>query len=471
MSKSLNKVTLQQAGIEFNEDVADPEDIFKECPQAQQLVQYLLNFENIVTLETLEELELSGDELTEEEEAEIVIQEAQPNPKRSAAFKAFQSRYDIPCCDRYYHSALQIKKEAGNVASEDETRWTEIIKHSVFAELLAKARELEKKSRYTAADALTRFRVESEHTWQFSAIALDQHCQKTHPHSNGLTAPKPDLFFAFHGYDEHERTGGPLSADENIHNFTVTELRRTYESYDQLGKETWKHGKRPFMFLPSPCQRFYSATKVPYKDSYCFPWTICEWKHQGQIGKHEERSKLFCQAANGAAVCLTLFANAASGGLPGEFLRDTRPVVYFTFTGHVARVWIGYITSVQKGCYKYQMRRLWKGSLLKVIDTIKLGVIQPSRSEMKAIFNQMKNPLAEMSKVTMTAATIIDAAMKNDAFSFKRALGRAKTMDSLAGDDEEYDTEEDDSDQEHTEEDDSDQEYTEEDNSDQEYIP
>jgi hypothetical protein len=98
-------------------------------------------------------------ELTKKERAKIVIQEAQPRSERSAALKAFRSRYDIPCCDRYYHSALQIAEDASNIASEDETRWTEVIKHSVFADLRTKARELEKKSVYTAREALGRFRV------------------------------------------------------------------------------------------------------------------------------------------------------------------------------------------------------------------------------------------------------------------------------------------------------------------------
>lgn len=168
-----------------------------------------------------------------------------------------------------------------------------------------------------------------------------------------MTAPKPDLFFAFHAYKEYTSEGGPLSIDDNIHNFTITELCRNNEIYEKLATKTWKQGKRPFGFYPSPCKQFYGVKATSYKDSYCFPWSVAEWKHHGKIGTREETSKLFCQAANGAAVCLTLFACAASGGQPGDFLSDIRPVVYFTFTGHVARVWIGYITEIRRGCFKY----------------------------------------------------------------------------------------------------------------------
>ena len=52
MGKILNISALKAAGIDFSEDVASPSEIFEECPQAKQLVDYLLNFNNIITLET-----------------------------------------------------------------------------------------------------------------------------------------------------------------------------------------------------------------------------------------------------------------------------------------------------------------------------------------------------------------------------------------------------------------------------------
>ena len=58
-----------------------------------------------------------------------------------------------------------------------------------------------------------------------------------------------------------------------------------------------------FGFTPSPSKAFFDAASN--KDLTCFPWAICEIKHHGHIDTSEETFG-FCQAANGAAVSLTL---------------------------------------------------------------------------------------------------------------------------------------------------------------------
>jgi hypothetical protein len=185
---------------------------------------------------------------------------------------------------------------------------------------------------------------ESEHTWTFGKRALQLYCQETPAE---LTAPKPDLFFSFHAYMQGDPECGPLTGDDYIENFGVTCLSKLYEDYLELSKH---HDERPFGFVSSPCKEFYDEDS--FKDRTCFPWAVCEWKHQGHIGTAYE-SFLHCQAANAAAVCLTFFANAASGGGTAPDLHDIRPVVCMTFTGPKTRVWVAYVTEVEDGRYRY----------------------------------------------------------------------------------------------------------------------
>ena len=88
------------------------------------------------------------------------------------------------------------------------------------------------------------------------------------------------------------------------------------------------------------------------KDRTCFPWAVCECKHHGKIDTSFEEY-LHCQAANAAAVCLTLFANAAAGGRSSPVLSDIRPVVCMTFVGPRTKVWVAYVTAIEKARYKY----------------------------------------------------------------------------------------------------------------------
>lgn len=140
---------------------------------------------------------------------------------------------------------------------------------------------------------------------------------------------------------------GPLNGDDYIENFGMTRLNRLYEKYITMADE---RPDLPFGFTPSPCKEFFSAEFV--KDRTCFPWAVCEYKHHGKMDTCFE-TYLHCQAANTAAVCLTLFANAAAGGRPSPVLSEIRPVVCMTFTGPRTKVWIAYVTAIEKGRYRY----------------------------------------------------------------------------------------------------------------------
>ena len=140
---------------------------------------------------------------------------------------------------------------------------------------------------------------------------------------------------------------GPLYGDDYIENFGLTRLNRLYDKY------TTMVDGRPdllFGFTPSPCKEFFSAESV--KDRVCFPWAVVECKHHGKINTSCEEY-VHCQAANAAAVCLTLFANAAAGGRPSPILSEIRPVVCMTFVGPRIKVWIAYVTAIKKAHYRY----------------------------------------------------------------------------------------------------------------------
>lgn len=162
-------------------------------------------------------------------------------------------------------------------------------------------------------------------------------------------APKPDLYFSFHACARNDHEQGPLGADDYVQNFSMTTLSKLYEDYKKLSK---KHRGCKFGFIPSPLTPFYSSQGM--KHQQCFPWLVCEWKHHGQEGtSYEER--MHCQAANGAAVCLTLLANAAATEFSTPEIEDIRPVVCMTFVGSKSKVWIAHVDGVdeEEGRYTY----------------------------------------------------------------------------------------------------------------------
>ncbi|KAF1828716.1 hypothetical protein BDW02DRAFT_209370 [Decorospora gaudefroyi] len=240
---------------------------------------------------------------------------------------------------------MEIKRVADFIRSEDEDRWIEVVQ-CVFKRLTDVARQAECDDfPRTAADVVGRYRVDTNHTWEFGRKVLREYSRRT---ESKLKAPKPDLFLSFHAYLQGEAECGPLHGDDYIENFGMTRLNRLYEKYP-----TTIHRRRdlPFGFTPSPCKIFYSAGSV------------------------KDREYVHCQAANAAAVCLTLFANAAAGGRSSPILSEIRPVVCMTLVGPRIKVWIAYVTAIKKARYSYRMQCIWEGSLRNVLDNVKLCVI------------------------------------------------------------------------------------------------
>ncbi|KAF2133831.1 hypothetical protein P153DRAFT_392475 [Dothidotthia symphoricarpi CBS 119687] len=370
MTNVLNEKALKDAGIEFYGEVADLELLQKECPQARILVQYLLDFKHIISYERwreIRELERKQKQFHATTPGCIRIPDKRPPEKRSEMLKDYRKHYDIERCEENFNLASQIKEKADGVESKEEKRWTEIIEKHVFGRLIGEARAAESKvTKQTARGAINRYRAELDHNWTFGREVLQSYCNSNAPK---LTAPKPDLFFSFHAYEHSETYGGPLSTDDYIQNFSLTRLSKIYEQYERLAEYNLDC---EFGFIPSPCKEFHSLSA--YKDLTCFPWAVCEWKHHGHVSTTYERY-CYCQAANAAAVCLTLFANAAAGGQQTPILDEIRPVVCMPFVGPETKVWVVYITMIRNGRYKYRMRCIWEGSLHNVVDNVKLCVI------------------------------------------------------------------------------------------------
>ncbi|KAF2676867.1 hypothetical protein K458DRAFT_424366 [Lentithecium fluviatile CBS 122367] len=300
----------------------------------------------------------------------MIIPQKQPS-EDSRRLTAFVERYDLETCNQRFNLALDIKQRACAIESEDEQRWSEILEQLVFGRYIQQARRQEwVLTKQTAAGVLQRFRAERDHVWHFGRGVLQEYGQES---QRELTAPKPDLCFSFHAIGWGANELGPMGKDDYVQNFTQTKLVRLYEEYRKISKEkemqAWQFG-----FMPSPVTAFYKSQGV--KNQQCFPWLICEWKHQGKRGTLDEKRTYF-QAANAAAVCLTLLANAAATERWSLEKGDLRPVICMTFVGESIRVWIAYVASIdeQTARYKYKMQCIWRGSLRSVIDNVMLSVI------------------------------------------------------------------------------------------------
>ncbi|KAF2438140.1 hypothetical protein P171DRAFT_437215 [Karstenula rhodostoma CBS 690.94] len=433
MSRVLNESALRDAGIEIIEELVTLEQLKKECPQARILAQYLLDFRHIIANERWKELGEQTAGVSKEEKNHIRIPERRPGlDAHDSTKESFQDRYNITRCDENFDIAATVKKEADWINSEDESRWTEVIADTVFKRLMKKARKGESdKFKPKPNEVIKRFRVERDHTWKHGRDVLALYSQQ----APELKAPKPDLFLSFHAYEQGDSECGPLNGEDYVENFGMTRLNELYEDYTFLAK---KHPDRKFGFNPSPCTDFYSLS---VKARTCFPWAVCEWKHHGHLDTRYE-DYLHCQAANAAAVCLTLFANAAAGGREHPILDEIRPVLCMTFTGPRIKVWIAYVTEVKAGRYRYRMRCIWRGSLLNVLDNIKLCVIIENlhfwamnhlRPWLSGCINQWKRTIDEVREVEHTRS---EAAKTTNKMNF--ALWRANTLDTCLDQDEDY---------------------------------
>jgi hypothetical protein len=182
----------------------------------------------------------------------------------------------------------------------------------------------------------------SQKVWQYGRQVLQQHCQDISGYDWELKAPKADGYFSFYAYDEKDLSGC-LYADDN---FGLTALRSLHKKYPALA---YHDSRRQFGIAPSPCRGFYDPKSSDVRT--CFPWAVCEWKHHGVKARYEQY--MHCQAANGAALCLTLLANAATGGRPAPVLREIRPLVCMTFKGPMTKIWVAYVTKIEAGRYSY----------------------------------------------------------------------------------------------------------------------
>ncbi|KAJ4349492.1 uncharacterized protein N0V89_008108 [Didymosphaeria variabile] len=445
MTRVLDDFVLECAGIQFDEELVTLEELKKESPQARILAQYLLDFKHIIAKERWNEVDKhTRRSVSEQEKNYIRIPEDRPDVQAAMSTKeVFEDHYNIARCDANFDIASEIKRKAEYIRSEDERRWTEVIEDTVFKRLRDKARKGESdKHRPRSDDVIKRFRV--DHTWEFGGIVLSKYSRVS---SFRLKAPKPDLFLSFHAYERGDTECGPLSGEDYIENFGMTCLNDLYDKYRTMVR---KRPDRKFGFNPSPCKEFYIASSV--KDRTCFPWAVCEWKHHGHIGTRYE-DYLHCQAANAAAVCLTLFANAAAGGRASPVLGEIRPVVCMTFTGPNIKVWIAYVTEVRKAHYRYRMRCIWKGSLKNVLDNIKLCVIIENlhfwamnhlRPWLSGCIDQWRRSTDEADKMENNRSQAAKSANKpnsgNKPHNYKPnfALRRANTLDTCLEQDSDY---------------------------------
>ena len=88
-----------------------------------------------------------------------MIPERQPRAKAHDQTKRnYENRYNITRCEANFGLALEIKKTARNINSEDEDRWIEAVQ-CVFQRLRNVSRDAEREGvRRTAADVIGRYR-------------------------------------------------------------------------------------------------------------------------------------------------------------------------------------------------------------------------------------------------------------------------------------------------------------------------
>lgn len=185
----LTRDALGSAGITYHEELIKPEALLKECPQASILTRFLLDFKHIIASERWvssrmymnslyvlngkqEELDPeTKNQVSEVEKAHVMVPERRPHAKAHMQTKRdYESRYNITRCEANFGLALEIKKTARNINSEDEDRWIEAVQ-CVFQRLRAVAREAEYDGlRRTAADVIGRYRVYEYSTSLYKAM-------------------------------------------------------------------------------------------------------------------------------------------------------------------------------------------------------------------------------------------------------------------------------------------------------------
>lgn len=117
--------------------------------------------------------------------------------------------------------------------------------------------------------------------------------------------------------------------DDYVQNFTETQL-------SILEQEKWGN------LISNPIASLDTGKKIKTKHHVCFPSAVVEIKHQ-DVGP-AETEKCYSQAANGAAVALSMLGRLVHFSGPIDNVKEIRPVVTFTFVGPIMKVWLAYIS-------------------------------------------------------------------------------------------------------------------------------
>ena len=212
------------------------------------------------------------------------------------------------------------------------------------------------------------------------------------PEEAQVRAPRPDfnLSFLVSSGDQSgaEGIGNALNDDQTLKNLSLEQLHSLATFFAS------RRGHRAFH--ASPYRDYSKSPKESQnppgsKELTCFPWLLHESMPQSALGTSDVEHG-YCQAANDAAVCLTLLANLAARGRENPITEEIRPVVAITSVGSVTKVWIAYVGNVKVDSYEFvscslhldscelidqKMHRIWQGDLQNMIDALEfLSIVE-----------------------------------------------------------------------------------------------
>ncbi|KAE8382365.1 hypothetical protein BDV26DRAFT_17026 [Aspergillus bertholletiae] len=343
---ALEREILAGNGITFSRQVMEPWRMEETMGcHARKLAERLLDFHRFAPQETVERL-------WEEQHRSRHLQRHANDKRRDAAqFKKRAGRES----ENLQAKAIRALEAAKNIQMPIESRWIELVKNTLFSEVIHQARESEGVNAPTAADLTRSLRVEGDGlVWTASQKVLAETTRSTRPR---LQRPKPDLFISF-----------PIIEDSTVRERVrnACGVKGFLMSHLELLEERG---------VVSNPLKFLRGKPLELKHRLCFPCFILEAKHHNV--NESEIMKMYCQAANGAANALALLHTLTAKGIPSSSIEDIRPVVAFTLLGYQTRVWIAAIQSRkrvrERNCrnqihrefteVKYHMQCIWKGDL------------------------------------------------------------------------------------------------------------
>ncbi|KAI9148839.1 hypothetical protein HJFPF1_10881 [Paramyrothecium foliicola] len=166
----------------------------------------------------------------------------------------------------------------------------------------------------------------------------------------GLTAPKPDRFFAFpirlttNRFDELselDRWRWPGSK-RLVENFSLDVLDNLWDEGNGLwccpfrSQEKSSQSKRR--------QSKFEADRYRPRDLQCFPWLIVEHKEGAEDRSKRAKAEAFCycQAANASSAALMLLQSASEYAEEGPDGQCVPPIPVITTIGEKVRIWIAW---------------------------------------------------------------------------------------------------------------------------------